>query len=55
MILLFYGFNISSFESYVFGFNSCQEFKEIIYANIRYLFVIANPTHRVSSLAQKVK
>lgn len=50
-ILVFYGFILVSYESHVFGFNSFEESKKIFLDNIKYLFVIANPTHRISAIA----
>ncbi len=51
MIIIFHGFNIISYNSYILGFNDIGEFIDIVEETIRYLFVIANPTHKISSLA----
>lgn len=54
-ILFFHCLNVLSFASYSFGFNNWVESKSIISNTKRYVFVIANPAHRVSSLAPETE
>jgi hypothetical protein len=51
IVFLFQWLNILSFKSYVLGFNSWVEVWNIFWNTKRYMFAIANPTHRISSLA----
>lgn len=50
-ILLFHTLNIISFKSVEFGYQNWEDFTGIINSNIHYIFSIANPTHRISSIA----
>lgn len=50
MLIVFHGLNIVSFRSVEIGWSSFEDFTTIMSNTKRYLFVIANPTHRVSSL-----
>lgn len=49
--LFFHWLNVLSFKSYCPGFNSWEEMWNIFNQTKRYVFAIANPAHRVSSLA----
>jgi hypothetical protein len=49
--LFFHWLNVLSFKSYSLGFNSWDEMWGIFNQTKRYVFAIANPAHRVSSLA----
>ncbi|MDO5979208.1 hypothetical protein [Flavivirga spongiicola] len=51
IILVFHSLNVLSFESVEFGYKDWGEFKDIVSNEIRYLFSIANPAHKLSSLA----
>ncbi len=50
-IVLFHSLNVLFFSSYELGINSWEEYGQIVSKNFRYLFIIANPTHKLSSLA----
>ena len=50
-ILLFHWLNVLSYKSYYLTFNSWEEMYNIFNYTKRYVFVLANPVHRVSSLA----
>ena len=49
-ILLFHWLTVLSYKSYYLTFNSWEEVLGIIDNTKRYIFVLANPTHRISSL-----
>lgn len=48
---LFHWLNVLSFESYHFSLKSADEMWKIFKKTFKYIFVIANPAHKVSSLA----
>lgn len=50
-VLLFHWLNVLSFKSYYLTFNSWEEMWHIFNQTKRYVFALANPAHRVSSLA----
>ena len=50
VLLIFQGFNVVSFNSYEWGLN-WDEFKDITWRNKRYIFAIANPAHKIASIA----
>ena len=43
--------NVFSLNSVNFGYENWEEFSNIIDNNKRYFFIIANPAHKITSLA----